>query len=94
MAELPIFVDTSGFFAILSTDDRHHKEAVKFLDTARKKKWSFVTTDYILDENGTLLQAREKPFLISKFFEIIEESRAIKIEFIGEKRFWQSREFF
>jgi predicted nucleic acid-binding protein len=55
-----IFIDTSGFFAMLSSDDDRHGLAAKIVTAARKSKRGFVTTDYVLDETATLLKARRK----------------------------------
>ena len=55
-----IFIDTSGFFAMMASDDDRHVVAARLVAAAGKRKRGFVTTDYVLDETSTLLQARRK----------------------------------
>ncbi len=45
-----IFVDTSGFYALLVKLDDQHKRATPILRDARDSAQRFVTTDYVLDE--------------------------------------------
>ncbi len=54
-----IFVDTSGYYAMLVRDDDGHAGVGRILRDARKRKRRFVTTDYVLDETATLLKARK-----------------------------------
>jgi len=43
-----IFVDTSGFYALLVTRDDRHTAASRILRSAGREKRKFVTTDYVL----------------------------------------------
>lgn len=52
------FIDTGGFFSVLSTDDVWHSLAVQRLREAEELHVNFVTTDYVLDETFSLLRAR------------------------------------
>ncbi|MHB2017754.1 MAG: hypothetical protein ACYCW6_12465 [Candidatus Xenobia bacterium] len=58
-----IFVDTSGFYALLVRGDEQHQAASRVLAEARRRKRGFVTTDYVLDESATLLMARGRGHL-------------------------------
>jgi predicted nucleic acid-binding protein len=89
-----IFIETSGFFAMLSSDDDRHAAAAKIVAAARKSKRSFVTTDYVLDETATLLKARRKNHLIAKLFERLDQSQACRIEWTDSDRFHDVREYF
>jgi uncharacterized protein len=89
-----IFIDTSGFFAMLSSDDDQHAVAAKLVGSARKRKRGFITTDYVLDETSTLLKARRKTHLIAKLFERIDQSQACRIEWTDSEQFGKAREFF
>jgi len=44
-----VFVDTSGFYALLVRRDDQHEMAGRFLAEARDRKARIVTTDYVLD---------------------------------------------
>ena len=89
-----IFADTSGFYAILVADDDKHKHVLRVLKDARRQKRAFVTTDYVLDETATLLKMRGFAHRITAFFEIIDESRACRIEWMDSARFQETRAFF
>ncbi len=75
-----IFVDTSGFYALLVQRDDKLAEAALILHTAGKKKRGFVTTDYVLDETTTLLKARGLGHKLHDFFEIVFASAACQQE--------------
>jgi hypothetical protein len=89
-----IFVDTSGFFAMLASDDDRHAEAGRIVAAAQKRKRAFVTTDYVLDETATLLKARRKTHLLAGLFERLDQSRACRIEWTDSERFHDVRAFF
>jgi len=89
-----VFVDTSGFYALLKKDEAHHKSAVTLMKKAAATAQGFVTTDYILDETATLLVARGAAHLAVYLFELIESSRSIVVEFMDEDRFTQTKAFF
>ena len=89
-----IFIDTSGFFAMLAKDDDRHAAAAKLVAAARKRKRGFVTTDYVLDETATLLKARRKTHLLATLFERLDQSRACRIEWTDSERYHDVREFF
>jgi predicted nucleic acid-binding protein len=89
-----IFIDTSGFFAVLSADDDRHRSALRIVEESRKRKRGFVTTDYVLDETATLLKARRMGHLTERFFAIVEQSRACRIEWMDSARFGETQLFF
>ena len=88
------FVDTSGFYALLVKDDRMHARAVQLLERAAKSSGRFTTTDYVLDETATLLNARGHGRLAEAFFQTVFASRACRIEWMDPDRFAQTRQFF
>jgi len=89
-----IFIDTSGFFAMLASDDDRHVSAAKIVATAQKRKRGFVTTDYVIDETATLLKARRKTHLLAQLFERLDASQACRIEWTDAERFHHVRAFF
>jgi predicted nucleic acid-binding protein len=53
-----VFVDTSGFYAMLDgTDPAHQKVAACFL-RAQTEGWRLLTTNYVIHESWALIQAR------------------------------------
>lgn len=89
-----IFIDTSGFFAMLARDDDRHAKAAKVVAAARKRQRGFVTTDYVLDETATLLKARRKTHLLASLFQRLNQTRACRIEWTDSERFHQVLAFF
>jgi len=61
------FVDTSGFYALLVERDEMHERAARILQQAERRRATFVTTDYVLDETATLLVARGFGRLVDAF---------------------------
>ena len=89
-----IFVDTSGFYAILVQKDEKHKEAKQVLKLALTRRQGFVTTDYVLDETATLLKARGHRSLLKSFFDIIFHSSICRIEWTDFERFRDVQSYF
>jgi predicted nucleic acid-binding protein len=89
-----IFVDTSGFYALLIKADDLHAAAVRILREARRRKRRFVTSDYVLDETATLLKARGHAHLLSAFFGSLLTSHACRTEWTDAERFHTCRAFF
>jgi predicted nucleic acid-binding protein len=76
-----IFVDTSGFYALLIKADDRHVTATRQLRYAQRRKRRFVTSDYVLDETAT-------------FFEKVLASRVCRIESTDPERFHAVQAFF
>lgn len=91
---LDLFVDTSGFYALLVQGDDRHAVAQRVLSEARRRKRGFVTTDYVLDETATLLKARGFVHLLRPFFERLDASQAIRTQWTDSERFADVRSFF
>jgi hypothetical protein len=53
-----VFVDTSGFKAVVDPSDDFHAQAVKVWESLKQKEAQLVISNYILDETFTLLRAR------------------------------------
>jgi len=89
-----IFVDTSGFYALLIKGDDRHGAARGVLRDAKRRKRPFLTTDYVLDETATLLKARGHVHLVAGFFESLRVSHACRIEWTDADRFRAVQLFF
>jgi predicted nucleic acid-binding protein len=60
----PVFVDTSGFFAVFVDDDPNHDHAVRLFARAERERWRLLTSWFVVFETHALLlnrarQARE-----------------------------------
>ena len=82
-----IFVDTSGFFALLVKQDEKHRRSDRILKGAAGSRRGFVTTDYVLDETSTLLKARGHGHVLAEFFERVFASGACRVEWTDAERF-------
>ena len=89
-----VFIDTSGFYALLVKDDDKHHKAKDIILEASKNRQYFMTTDYILDETVTLLHARGLTHLISRFLDTVLASQACSIIWMEQERFLKTRLFF
>lgn len=89
-----IFVDTSGFYALLVQADDKHAAARRILRNGRTRRRPFVTTVYVLDETATLLKARGLMHLVAPFFETFEKTQACRIEWTDPERFRAAHVFF
>ena len=89
-----IFADTSGFYAILVKEDDRHRAALRVLRESQRRKRGFITTDYVLDETATLLQARGFAHLLDQFVQIVEKSHACRIEWMDPERFKETKALF
>jgi len=89
-----LFVDTSGFFALLAPRDNKHDLASQTMRQAEKEKRRLITTDHVLDETTTLLKARGEGHLAESLFDRVFGYTAWRIEWTDEKRFAIARAFF
>ena len=89
-----VFIDPGGFHALLARDDDRHAAAADFMRRAGRRKRLLVTTDYILDETATLLEARGMGWLAARLFEIVFGSRALRVEWMDAELFEKTRTLF
>jgi len=74
-----VFVDTSGFYALLVKADDCHKAAADIISGMRRAGRVCLTTDYILDETVTLLKARGKGHLLSHLLDAVLNSTVCRV---------------
>lgn len=53
-----VFVDTSGFYALLDRDDPFHAKAKRLFLEAESGAWAMLTPSYVVHECWALNQAR------------------------------------
>jgi predicted nucleic acid-binding protein len=93
MASEPLFIDSGGFYALISTKSAAHANAVAIMEESRRTRRRAVTTDYVLDETATLLRARGLTKLLREFLRLTEASQALSIEWMTPDRFAATRRF-
>ena len=94
MGKSEVFLDTSGFYALLVKSDPFHPQAKEWMSKAARVQQRLLTSDYILDETATLLKARGLVHQLSPLFELIAESHALRIEWTEKDYFEKARIYF
>lgn len=89
-----VFLDTSGLYALLVAEDDRHASAVEWMHNAEKRSCRFVTTDYVVSETATLLQARGHLPQAARLFEVVFSSRACRVVWMDADRFGRIRNQF
>jgi uncharacterized protein len=89
-----LFVDSSGFFALLAARDSKHALARRILKRAKADRRGLATTDYVLDETATLFKARGQSMLAESLLERIEASNFCFVHWTDPERFAIVRSFF
>jgi len=56
-----VFVDTSGFYALIVRRDENHTRAHQLFTRAAREAWRLVTTNAVIFETHALLLARARP---------------------------------
>jgi len=93
MEAKPLFIDTGGFYALVSAQSAMHVNAVVIMEEAKRSRRPAVTTDYVLDETATLLGARGLTKQLKEFLRLTQASRALNIEWMTPGRFAAAQEF-
>jgi uncharacterized protein len=87
-----VFIDSSGFLALLARNHPEHHTAAAFLRMARKSARLFVTTDYVLSEVATRLLRNRQGRLVRHLLNILDETTVCQIEWMDAERFAKTRE--
>ena len=66
-----VFVDTSGFYALLDGQDPFHGVAKNLFYEAEKERWHLVTTSYVVQESWALIQHRLGWPAVDDFLDVI-----------------------
>jgi len=56
-----VFIDTSGFYALLIVDDRNHERAEELFRVGAREGWRSVTTNAVVVEAHALFLHRSRP---------------------------------
>jgi uncharacterized protein len=80
-----IFIDTSGWIAILNRDDQHHKLSLELFSKLKAGKANIVTTDWILAETGNGLARTAARESFVKFANSVTQSTKSRLIWIQEE---------
>jgi predicted nucleic acid-binding protein len=74
-----VFVDTSGWYAMIDRKDNSHPTAHDFI---QKNRLPLVTTDYVMDETATLLLIQLGHGYAVRFFDSLQTSRMVQLVYL------------
>lgn len=89
-----VFVDSSGWYALLDAGDASHARAVALVRRLVTANVPLITSDYVVDESATLLKARVGSRLALKLFDYLDQATTVELEWIGSERFERARTLF
>jgi predicted nucleic acid-binding protein len=88
------FVDTAGWMMLADAADPHHARAVEFRDEWLEGGGILVSSDYVLDETLTLIRVRLHLESAARWWDQIEGSSRVLLEWIGPERVEKARRWF
>jgi predicted nucleic acid-binding protein len=80
-----VFVDTSGFYALLDSTDPAHKKITAAFMQAERENWSLVTTNYVVHESWAIIQHRLGWRALEAFLDVVLP--ACEVQYITEPLF-------
>lgn len=86
-AEGRVFVDTSGWYALIDRNDAGHEGVSGLVAQLLRAGSRLVTTDYVLDEAYTLAKARSGSVAALRLSDLIHGTAALDVEWLGSARF-------
>ncbi len=89
-----VFVDTSGWYALIDRNDAAHAQATAVVGALLARGIRLVTTDYVIDESCTLAKVRAGPIAAIRLLEMLDQSAAVDVEWIGPDRFLATKRAF
>ena len=89
-----VFIDTSGFFALLSAADPAHMQAREQMARLAHARRRAVTTDHVLDETFTLLKVRGLVHRCPAFEQMLNTSRSLRVSWTEPALFTAATKLF
>lgn len=89
-----VFVDTSGWYALIDRNDPDHERAVTFVRGLLGDGGRLVSTDYVLDESYTLARARSGSRAAFRLMDLIGSTAGLDLEWVGSARFERAGSIF
>jgi predicted nucleic acid-binding protein len=89
-----VFVDTSGWYALIDRRDAGHGETAALVRRLVTAGARLVSTDYVLDEACTLAKARSGSTAALRLLDLVDRTTAVDVEWIGPERFDRARTLF
>jgi uncharacterized protein len=89
-----VFVDTSGWYSLIDRRDAGHAATVDIVRRLIEKGTRLVSTDYVLDEACTLTKVRSGSGAALRLLELVDQTAALDLEWIGMDRFERAKTLF
>jgi predicted nucleic acid-binding protein len=89
-----VFVDTSGWYALIDRRDASHRATRDAVQRLVREGARLVTTDYVIDESCTLMRARAGSDAALRLLDLLDGTVAVDIEWIGPDRFDRAKALF
>ncbi len=92
MANKVCFIDTSGFKALIDKKDEFTRSAFLCWDKLEKEDWSFLSSNYVLDETYTFIRLRCGKDFVDVFREKLSESwstKIVRVTVADERNAWK-----
>lgn len=82
-----VFVDTSGWLALILRNDQYHQNATAYYQFLRSHQMPLVTSDYVLDETLTRLRydaGLQTAITAKEILDKAKESNLLSIQWVDE----------
>lgn len=89
-----VFVDTSGWYALIDRRDAGHRATKNAVERLIREGARLVATDYVVDESCTLTKARAGSDAALRLLDLVNETAALDLEWIGPDRFDRAEALF
>lgn len=89
-----VFVDTSAWYALIDRRDQDHDRTAELVSGFVRNGVRLVSTDYVLDESYTLARARSGTEAALRLMDLVEQTSALDLEWIGSERFGRAERLF
>lgn len=89
-----LFVDSSGWYALIDRRDSWHALAVARVEEQVESGNRLLTTDYVIDESCTLAQARIGHAAALRLLDLLRQTEGVDWEWISSDRFAKAEAMF
>jgi hypothetical protein len=89
-----VFVDTSAWYALIDRRDTAHAATADLVRRLITGGGRLVSTDYVLDEACTLAKVRSGSTAALRLLDLVEQTAALDLEWIGPDQFDRARALF